>query len=100
MAPGGLLLGDPGQRCRCGHAHGRGDRCLSCQLTPAFREQVVAGVKGPHRTAFAAARLRRTDDTIAAMALEAGSNRISAFNHRSRRLTGMTPRARRKRARA
>lgn len=57
MAPGALLLGNPGQYYRCGHEHGRGDRCLSFQMTAEFVEDVAAGVKGVRRTRFAAPRL-------------------------------------------
>lgn len=217
MAPGALLLGNPGQCYRCGHEHGRGDRCLSFQMTAEFVEDVAAGVKGVRRTRFAAPclppaeavvpivaaaeaargageaeafeeltvalaatvlgtfaesaragpapslrderrisrilrrieadpsepvslvdlaraeamspfhflrcfravtgttpyrfvllrrlhraalRLRRSDDAISTIALEAGFNDLSTFNHRFRRVTGLTPRVWRTRSRA
>ncbi|MBP0651872.1 hypothetical protein J8J40_32910, partial [Mycobacterium tuberculosis] len=34
LAPGQLLLGNAGTCYACGHTHGRGDRCLSLNLTP------------------------------------------------------------------
>lgn len=57
MAPGALLLGNPGTCYRCGHDHGRGDRCLSFQLEPRFVEQIAAGVPGVRRIGFAVPRL-------------------------------------------
>jgi AraC-like DNA-binding protein len=68
MAPGALLLGNPGQCYRCGHEHGQGDRCLSFQMTPAFVEQVAAGVKGVRRTRFAAPRLPPADPVVPILA--------------------------------
>lgn len=57
MAPGALLLGNPGTCYRCGHDHGRGDRCLSFQLDPWFVEQIAKGVPGVRRIGFAVPRL-------------------------------------------
>jgi AraC family transcriptional regulator len=57
MAPGALLLGNPGTCYRCGHDHGRGDRCLSFQLDPWFVEQIAEGVPGVRRIGFAVPRL-------------------------------------------
>lgn len=34
MAPGAMLLGDPGRAFECSHDHGAGDRCLSFQFDP------------------------------------------------------------------
>jgi len=39
----------------------------------------------------AAVRLRRTDDSIAAIAFDAGFNDLSTFNRRFRRKMGLTP---------
>src|SRR5262249_30967570 len=43
----------------------------------------------------AAVHLRRSSDSIAAIAFEAGFNDLSTFNHRFRRLMGATPSAHR-----
>lgn len=52
MAPGSILLGNPGQAYECAHEHGRGDRCISFQYTPAFFERLVQS-----RPGFRAVRL-------------------------------------------
>jgi AraC family transcriptional regulator len=57
LAPGAILLGNPGACYECGHEHGAGDRCLSFHFTPAYMERVVADVPGTKRLGFAAPRL-------------------------------------------
>ncbi|WP_371010684.1 helix-turn-helix transcriptional regulator [Mesorhizobium sp. RCC_202] len=57
LAPGAILLGNPGACYECGHEHGAGDRCLSFHFTPAYMERVVADVPGAKRLGFAAPRL-------------------------------------------
>ena len=57
LAPGSLLLGNAGACFECGHAHGRGDRCLAFHYRPGFFERVVADVPGARETAFAHASL-------------------------------------------
>ncbi|RWC49474.1 MAG: AraC family transcriptional regulator [Mesorhizobium sp.] len=57
LAPGALLLGNPGTCYECGHEHGSGDRCLSFHFGPAYMERIVAGVPGARKLAFAAPRL-------------------------------------------
>jgi AraC family transcriptional regulator len=57
LAPGALLLGNPGTCYECGHEHGSGDRCLSFHFGPAYMERIVAGVPGARRFAFEMARL-------------------------------------------
>lgn len=52
LAPGAILLGNPGTCYECGHEHGAGDRCLSFHFAPAFLERVAAGVPGAKRLAF------------------------------------------------
>jgi AraC family transcriptional regulator len=42
MAPGTLLLGNPGQCFECGHEHGRGDRCVSFYYAPDYFENLAA----------------------------------------------------------
>ncbi|TGS49546.1 AraC family transcriptional regulator, partial [bacterium M00.F.Ca.ET.179.01.1.1] len=57
LAPGAILLGNPGTCYECGHEHGAGDRCLSFHFSPAYMERVVAGVPGARRLGFTGPRL-------------------------------------------
>ncbi|RWA74474.1 AraC family transcriptional regulator [Mesorhizobium sp.] len=57
LAPGAILLGNPGACYECGHEHGAGDRCLSFHFTPAYLERIVADVPGAKRLGFAGPRL-------------------------------------------
>jgi AraC-like DNA-binding protein len=52
MTPGSLLLGNPGQSFECGHAHGKGDRCVSFHYSPDNFERIAAdaGVAPGSRT--------------------------------------------------
>lgn len=52
LAPGALLLGNPGTCYECGHEHGSGDRCLSFHFGPAYMERIVAGVPGAKKLVF------------------------------------------------
>jgi AraC family transcriptional regulator len=47
MAPGSLLLGNPGQPFECGHEHGTGDRCISFGYTQEYFELLAVDV-GEH----------------------------------------------------
>ncbi|CDX36454.1 AraC family transcriptional regulator [Mesorhizobium sp. ORS 3359] len=53
LAPGAILLGNPGACYECGHEHGAGDRCLSFHFSPAYLECVVAELPGAKRLGFA-----------------------------------------------
>jgi AraC-like DNA-binding protein len=57
LAPGAILLGNPGACYECGHEHGAGDRCLSFHFSPAYLERVVADLPGAKRLGFADPRL-------------------------------------------
>lgn len=57
LAPGSLLLGNPGTCYECGHEHGSGDRCLSFHFGPAYMERIAADVPAARKLAFEAARL-------------------------------------------
>ncbi|CAN7718459.1 helix-turn-helix transcriptional regulator [Mesorhizobium sp. LjNodule214] len=57
LAPGAILLGNPGACYECGHEHGAGDRCLSFHFTPAYMEGIVAEVPGARRLGFGVPRL-------------------------------------------
>jgi AraC-like DNA-binding protein len=54
LFPGALLLGNAGQCYACGHAHGRGDRCVSLNLTPGAFAEIAASAAGSSRYRFAA----------------------------------------------
>lgn len=57
LHPGALLLGNHGACYRCGHDHGRGDRCVSLQLSPDWFGEIAAGSAGSSRFRFPAAML-------------------------------------------
>ncbi|TGQ56264.1 AraC family transcriptional regulator [Mesorhizobium sp. M1C.F.Ca.ET.193.01.1.1] len=57
LAPGAILLGNPGACYECGHEHGAGDRCLSFHFAPAYMERIAAGVPGASKLDFATPRL-------------------------------------------
>jgi AraC-like DNA-binding protein len=57
LAPGALLLGNPGYCFECGHEHGTGDRCLAFNFTPDCLEAVAAAVPGARWTAFLVPRV-------------------------------------------
>ncbi|MBN9550963.1 MAG: helix-turn-helix transcriptional regulator, partial [Alphaproteobacteria bacterium] len=57
LAPGAVLLGNPGACYECGHEHGAGDRCLSFHFSPAYLERVVSELPGAKRLGFADPRL-------------------------------------------
>ncbi|RJT36083.1 AraC family transcriptional regulator [Mesorhizobium waimense] len=57
LAPGAILLGNPGACYECGHEHGAGDRCLSFHFAPAYMEGIVAEVPGARRLGFGTPRL-------------------------------------------
>jgi AraC family transcriptional regulator len=57
LAPGALLLGNPGHSFECSHDHSTGDRCLSFHFAPEFLEDIVAAVPGARQVAFRVPRL-------------------------------------------
>jgi AraC-like DNA-binding protein len=57
LAPGALLLGNPGDAFECGHQHGTGDRCLAFHYEPAHLEETAAAVPGARDATFRAPRL-------------------------------------------
>lgn len=57
LAPGAILLGNPGACYECGHEHGAGDRCLSFHFAPAYMQRIVADVPGARRLDFGTPRL-------------------------------------------
>ena len=57
LAPGALLLGDPGCCSECSHAHATGARCLSIPCAPDFFEDVAAALPGFRRSGCASSHL-------------------------------------------
>lgn len=57
MAPGALLLGNPGTCFECGHDHSAGDRCLSFHFSPDYLESVTAELPDVTRLGFRTPRL-------------------------------------------
>ncbi|MGH7647556.1 MAG: helix-turn-helix domain-containing protein [Gemmatimonadaceae bacterium] len=49
LAPGAILLGNPGDCFECAHQCSIGDRCLSFHFDPAFYEGIVAATAGATR---------------------------------------------------
>lgn len=75
LHPGALLLGNHGACYRCGHDHGRGDRCVSAQFSPDYFGEVAASAAGSSRFRFQAAMLPAARNTLPhAVLLEARSN--------------------------
>lgn len=57
LAPGAILLGNPGACYECGHEHGAGDRCLSFHFSQVYLERVLVDLPGVKRLGFADPRL-------------------------------------------
>ena len=64
LHPGALLLGNHGACYRCGHDHGRGDRCVSAQFSPDYFGEVAATAAGSSRFRFPAAMLPAARSTL------------------------------------
>lgn len=64
LHPGALLLGNHGACYQCGHDHGRGDRCIAVQLTPAYFGEIAATAAGSSRFRFPAAMLPAARSTL------------------------------------
>ena len=66
LHPGAFLLGNAGTCFTCGHAHGRGDRCIAFQYAPAFFEEISATAAGSSRFRFAMGMLPVATDMMRA----------------------------------
>ncbi len=64
LAPGALLLGNPGHNFECSHDHSTGDRCLSFKFAPEFLEDVAAAVPGARQVEFKVPRLPPRPDLL------------------------------------
>ena len=66
LYPGAFLLGNAGTCFACGHAHGRGDRCISFHYAPACFEEISATAAGSARFRFTTGMLPALTATMAA----------------------------------
>ncbi|TIS58923.1 MAG: helix-turn-helix transcriptional regulator [Mesorhizobium sp.] len=91
LAPGALLLGNPGTCYECGHEHAAGDRCLSFHFGSAYMERIVADVPGANKLAFETPRLPPLS-ALAPLLAEAEAARetanIDAFEELGLRIAG------------
>ncbi|BCH25133.1 AraC family transcriptional regulator [Mesorhizobium sp. L-8-10] len=91
MAPGALLLGNPGTCFECGHDHSAGDRCLSFHFSPSYIEAVAAELPGVSRLGFGTPRLPPVA-ALAPLLADAEAARddgdIGAFEELGLRLSG------------
>ncbi len=68
LAPGALLLGEPGQCFECGHEHATGDRCVSFHFSPDFIDEVLGGLQGARRSSFRRASVPPTERLLPLLA--------------------------------
>ena len=89
LYPGALLLGNNGRCFECGHAHGRGDRCVSLNVREDLFGEIAAGAAATGRFRFPSASLPPTPGSLPIFAmLEA---LCSAAVHAKERRTGAAP---------
>jgi AraC family transcriptional regulator len=67
LAPGSLMLGNPGHAFECGHAHAAGDRCISFSYAQQYFELMMADAAGG-ATEFRVAALPPARATSSAIA--------------------------------
>ncbi|MEP6567085.1 MAG: AraC family transcriptional regulator [Mesorhizobium sp.] len=91
LAPGAILLGNPGSCYECGHEHGAGDRCLSFHFSPAYMDRIAADVPGARKLAFEMPRLPPLP-ALASLLAEAEAARemadVEAFEELGLRIAG------------
>jgi AraC family transcriptional regulator len=68
MTPSSLLLGNAGTCFECGHAHGRGDRCVTFQFAPDVIEDTVGALHGATQADFRIVRIPPLDRLLPLMA--------------------------------
>ena len=66
LYPGAFLLGNAGTCFACGHAHGRGDRCISFHYATAYFEEISATAAESARFRFTTGMLPALTATMAA----------------------------------
>jgi AraC-like DNA-binding protein len=64
LFPGALLLGNNGRCFECGHAHGRGDRCVSLNIREDLFAEIAAGAASTGRFRFPVASLPPTRGSL------------------------------------
>jgi AraC family transcriptional regulator len=69
LYPGALLLGNNGRCFECGHAHGRGDRCVSLNVREELFGEVAASAASTGRFRFPAASLPPTPGSLPIFAM-------------------------------
>jgi AraC-like DNA-binding protein len=66
LYPGAFLLGNAGTCFACGHAHGRGDRCVSFQFAPETFAEIAATAAGGARFRFATGMIPAAPEMMSA----------------------------------
>ena len=66
LYPGAFLLGNAGTCFACGHAHGRGDRCIAFQFTPDLFAEISATAAGSSRFRFASGMIPAAPEMMSA----------------------------------
>lgn len=88
LAPGALLLGNPGDHFECGHEHGVGDRCLSFDFDPDYFEEVVASVPDARRLFFTMPRLSPSATLLPVIAAAEAADDDLGFEEAALRVAG------------
>jgi AraC-like DNA-binding protein len=88
LAPGALLLGNPGDHFECGHEHGVGDRCLSFDFGSDYFEEVVASVPGARRFFFTMPRLSPSETLLPVIAAAEAADDEFGFEEAALRVAG------------
>ena len=88
LAPGALLLGNPGAHFECSHEHGVGDRCLSFDFDPDYFEKVVASVPDARRFLFTMPRLPPSETLLPLIAAAEAADDGLRFEEAALRVAG------------
>jgi len=88
LAPGALMLGNPGACFECGHEHGAGDRCLSFHFDPEYFEEVVASVPGARHLTFTTPRLPPSDALLPVISAAEVADDAIEFEETALRVVG------------
>jgi AraC family transcriptional regulator len=88
LAPGALLLGNPGGHFECGHEHGVGDRCLSFDFDPDYFEEIVASVPGARRLLFTMPHLSPSQTLLPVIAAAEAADDDLGFEEAALRVAG------------
>ncbi len=81
LYPGALLLGNNGRCFECGHAHGRGDRCVSLNVREELFGEIAGGAAATCRFRFPVASVPPTPGSLPIFAmLEALCSAVSTHH--------------------